>query len=170
MPIAAYGPRYLLPMLPLLCLPLVYWFATATGWHRTVLGAVVVASVLGQVPGVLVDFTKVGTILQSRRIEVEERRWSWEFAGLPMNVRASIRAVPLNIRYVTGMAEPPAVRLPEGRAPEFSEQFGYSLDVWWLYLYYMRAVPAAAALGAGAALLGLSGLLLAFLFPTSRDS
>jgi hypothetical protein len=166
----SYGPRYLLPMVPLLCVPLVYWFAGATGRARTALAAMVLLSVLGQLPGVLVDFTKVGTVLDVRRIEIEERRWSWEFAGINLNTRAALRAVPLNVRYVTGMAQPPALHLPEGRAPEFSEQFGYSLDFWWLYLYYMRAVPAIVALGAGVLLVGASGWWLLLLGRTPRDS
>ena len=156
----SYGPRYLLPILPLLCLPLAFWFANLTGRARTALGIVVIASIAGQLPGVLVDFTKVGTVLDLRRIEIEERRWMWDLAGLNLNTRAALRAVPLNVQYVTGLAQPPAVRLPEGRAPEFSEQFGYSLDFWWLYLYYLRAVPGPVALALGALLLSTSGWAL----------
>jgi len=165
----SYGPRYLLPIVPLVCVPLVYWFATASGRARTMLGLLVAASVLGQVPGVLVDFTKVGAVLDLRRIEIEERRWSWEFSGIVLNTRAAGVAVPDNVRYLTGQADPPPVRLPEGRAPGFSEQFGFSLDFWWLYLHYMGAVRAPLALGAGGALLGLSALLLAALWRPSRD-
>lgn len=164
----SYGSRYLLVMLPLLCLPMVHWFGRAEGRARVALGLVVLVSVLGQLPGVLVDFTKVGTVLQLRRIEVEERRWNWELSGIVLNTRAAAVAVPANIRYVTGMAQPPPYLAPQGRAPEFSEQYGYSLDFWWLYLFYMRAAPGAVSLVAGALLVCLSGTLLAVLWGRTR--
>jgi hypothetical protein len=166
----SYGPRYLLPMLPLVCVPLVFWFGMARGLARSALLTVVAASVIGQLPGVLVDFTKVGAVLDLRRIEIEQRRWNWELAGLVLNTRAALAAVPLNVRYVTGAAEPPATRPPDGRAPEYSEQFGYSLDFWWLYLYYMRVLPAPLALGAGALLLGASVWMLVLLGRTPRQA
>jgi hypothetical protein len=166
----SYGPRYLLPMLPLVCVPLVFWFGMARGLARAALLTVVAASVIGQLPGVLVDFTKVGAVLDLRRIEIEQRRWNWELAGLVLNTRAALAAVPLNVRYVTGAAEPPATRPPDGRAPEYSEQFGYSLDFWWLYLYYMRVLTAPLALGAGAVLLGASVWMLVLLGRTPRQA
>ncbi len=157
----SYGPRYLLPVLPLVCLPLVYSFATWTGRARAWLAVAVLVSVVAQVPGVLVDFTKVGTILDSGRIEIEERRWDWTRSGLTLSTRASLRALPLNARYVAGLAEPPAVQLPEGRAPGFSEQFGYSLDFWWLYLFYLGVLPGPAAVLLGAFCFATAAWLLA---------
>jgi len=165
----SYGPRYLLPVLPLVCLPLVYWFAAWTGPARRWLAAAVVASVLGQVPGVLVDFTKVGTILDLGRIEIEERRWDWSRSGLTLNARASLRALPRNAQYVAGLAEPPPVQLPEGRAPGFSEQFGYSLDFWWLYLFYLGVLPGPAALLFGVLCFGGAGWLVARVRRSTRD-
>ena len=165
----SYGPRYLLPVLPLVCLPLVYWFRSAAGGRRALLLGATVVSVAGQVPGVLVDFTKVGTVLTVERIAVEERRWRWDLAGINLNTRAALVAVPLNVRYVTGAAAPPPARPPEGRAPGFSEQFGYSLDFWWLYLYYMRVLPGMLAIGFGGVLSGLALWLFVRLGGTPRE-
>lgn len=157
----SYGSRYLLPVLVLVCVPLAPWFTRLTGAARTTFLAIVLVSIAGQLPGVLVDFTKVGTVLADvGRIEIVERRWDWSRAGINLNTRASLAAVPLNVRYVTGFATPPAPRPSTGRDPGFSEQYGYSLDFWWLYLFYMRAVPGWLALLSGAALVTTGGWLL----------
>ena len=56
----SYGPRYLVPLLPLLVAPLAVWWAVATPRIRRVLAALCVASILIQIPAVLVDFSRVG--------------------------------------------------------------------------------------------------------------
>jgi hypothetical protein len=65
-------------------------------------------------------------------------------------------AVPNNVRYVMGLETPPVRATAASEAQrDFSQQFGFSLDFWWLYLFYLGAMPAWAALcAAGALMLG----------------
>lgn len=144
----SYGARYLVPVIPLLVLPV----ALAVG-RRRVLAALVVASVVVQVPGVLVDFSKVGA---ARVIGVRtplERQWTWDASGLVINARAAMHAVPGNIERLLTGTRPPVVA-GDAATRDFSDQFAYSLDFWWVYLFYLRVLPGPAALACGA-LLGL---------------
>lgn len=140
----SYGPRYLVPILPFVCLPLTTWWADGSKplserlfefSRARVLQWVLAISVLVQIPGIAMDFTKAGPALGVSH-PLLERRWNWRVAGLTTNTRAMIHFAPDNARYVLGLAERPAVRPPEGRDTGFSEQFGYSFDFWWLYLFY----------------------------------
>lgn len=172
----SYGSRYLVPALPFLVLPLVFWFRDGSPWPegsrcgqrrhddrrgtaaRWLLSGVLWLSFVVQVPGVLVDFSKIAyTPEVGHRITLNEQRWKWDAAGLTLNTRAALAAIPENWRYLSGAAVPPAVRPAEGRAPDFSEQFAFSLDFWWLYLFCLRAVPAPAAIGLGLASLAVAG-------------
>ena len=55
---------------------------------------------------------------------------------------------------------PPRPRPAEGLARDFSEQFAFSLDFWWMYLFYLGVVPTAAALLLGGLPLAASALCL----------
>jgi hypothetical protein len=160
----SYGPRYLVPLLPYLCIPLAWWFAEGGRRTRVALIAALSLGVLVQAPGVLVDFAKVG---ESRATQTGEshvqRTSSWHAAPLILNARAAIAAVPINVAYLVDGRPPAAVR-PAG-APDdrsFSRQFAFSLDLWWLYLFHMGVVSAPAAVLLGvmpwlvAAILGLA--------------
>lgn len=145
----SYGPRYLLPAIPFLVLPLAGWFATsAKKTKRRLLTAVVVFSAAVQLPGVLLDFSKVGFTPDVGRPVWSQRQWTWQFSALHLNARAAPRAIADNARYLTS-GHPPPLEPPKGEARDFSEQFAFSLDFWWLYLFYLGAVsaPVAAALG-----------------------
>jgi hypothetical protein len=76
--------------------------------------------------------------------------------SLTINTRAIARFLPDNVRYLAGLAEPPAVLPAEEAETGFSEQFGYSLDFWWLYLFYMGKLSAPAAVTAGGSLLAVA--------------
>jgi hypothetical protein len=65
--------------------------------------------------------------------------------------------VPENARYLTGRSSPPPVRDAFDR--DFSQQFSYSLDFWWLYLHYFGVLNAAAAVGIAMALLATAAAL-----------
>jgi hypothetical protein len=145
----SYGPRYLVTILPFLLLPLVHWFA-APRRHRA-LTWIAALSIAVQIPGIAVDFTKALPALDVTH-PLLERRWNWHYAGLVLNTRALVRFGPENVRYLAGAATPPAVRPPEGHTAGFSDQFGYSLDFWWLYLFYLHRVSALAALALAASL------------------
>ncbi len=119
--------------------------------------ALVALSVLVQIPGVLVDFSKVGYTPDVGCHSLEERRWNWGVAGLTLNTRAALSAIPANWRYLTGAATPPAIRPGALRSRDFSEQFAFSLDFWWLHLFYLGAVSAPVAAGLGLACLAVAG-------------
>ena len=156
----SYGPRYLVTILPFLCLPLAAWFdLPRSATTRRVLVGVVAISVLAQAPGVLVDFSKAGYRPEHAHLTYESRLWTWEGSGFVLNAKAAVAQIPLNLRYLTGSQPRPVIRTAEYRATDFSEQFAFSLDVWWLYLFYARAISAAAAIAAFASLLALAAAL-----------
>jgi len=145
----SYGPRYMVPLLPLLCLPLVAWFdLPVRSSLRRVLLVCVVISVIAQAPGVLVDFSKVGYGPAHADLDYGKRLWTWEGSGFVLNARAAAALVPVNVRYLTGQDQVPVVRSTDARVRSFSEQFAFSLDFWWLYLFYARVIPAGTAIGA----------------------
>jgi hypothetical protein len=145
----SYGPRYLVAVLPHVCLPFVAWFdRPARSAVRRLLLACVVLSVLAQAPGVLVDFSKAGYRPEHAGLNYGKRIWTWEGSGFTLNARGAAALVPLNVRYLTGQAPLPAVRSAEARETSFSGQFAFSLDFWWLYLFYARAMSAGMAVSA----------------------
>ena len=160
----SYGPRYLVPVLPYLCISLSLWFhrSPQRGVRRAVM-AVAVFSAVVQVPGVLLDFSKAGYAVDVGPRTWEQRRWEWQSSGLVLNAKAALEAIPANVRYLSGVEQPPPVRPADARSPGFSDQFAYSVDFWWVYLVYMRALPAWAAVGLGAIPFGFAALFLALL-------
>jgi hypothetical protein len=166
----SYGPRYLLPAIPFLVLPLAHWFTLEKGSSkRRLLSAAVALSVLVQVPGVLVDFTKVGYSSEVRHFTWHQRTWTWAGSELALNMRAVTRAVPRNARYLA-RGERPALSGPKGDARDFSEQFAFSLDLWWIYLFYLRVFSAPVSIGLGAACLGTAALFAWQLRRQSREA
>jgi len=143
----SYGPRYLLPVIPLLILPL-----AGCGSKSRLMTAVILASVVVQLPAVLVDFSKVGAARVIGPRTETQRQWTWEAAGLSINTRASLAAVPENVRRLADGRRLP-VRPGESGTRDFSDQFASSLDFWWVYLFYLGVVagPVALAIGAGCA-------------------
>jgi hypothetical protein len=167
----SYGPRYLVPLLPFLCLPLAPWFdLPPKSARRRLLLAVVLVSVLAQAPGVLVDFSKAGYRPEQAHLNYQRRIWTWEGSGFTLNARAAARLIPLNVEYLAGSRPRPAIRTAEYRATDFAEQFAFSLDFWWLYLFHARAISAPVALGAlGALMLVAAALALALWRRCGRD-
>jgi hypothetical protein len=95
-------------------------------------------------PGVLMDYAKVSQAVGATRrpFTTEERQWRWEASPLVLNSRALARALPDNIAYVVGRRSPPAVAVAASDQDRtFSQQFNFSLDLWWLYLYYLDVLP-----------------------------
>ncbi len=157
----SYGPRYLLPGLAFLCVPLVSWFALKPcEWRRRMLVAGLVVSTLIQVPGILVDFSKVGHTEEIGYRPFELRRWEWQSSALALNTEAALDAVPLTVRHLVGSEARPEVKVGEGEARDFSSQFAYSLDFWWMYLFYLGLVPAPLVIVFAGIPLGLAVLCL----------
>jgi hypothetical protein len=59
-----------------------------------------------------------------------------------LNARVLPAAVRANVAYVLGRRPVPRVARASGGADrEFSRQFAFSLDFWWLYLFYLGVLP-----------------------------
>jgi hypothetical protein len=159
----SYGGRYLVAVLPLSCAALPPWIATRRGrrarWLVTGLCAVSVAI---QVPGVVVDFAKVG-VAWARQYpagQLPDKRWVASASPLVINTRSMFEAVPANARYLTGRAVPPATsREGQEGNRDFSQQFVFSLDFWWLYAFYLRLLPATLAIAIGTLLMAMAAAL-----------
>ena len=144
----SYGSRYLVVVLPF-CV--VGWAVLLSGWscarRRGAVAIVMTAGALLQMPGVLVDYSKVSQDVAALegRFTREQRQWQWKASPLVLNARALRRALPDNIAYVTGRRPIPRIAKPETDADRgFAQQFRFSLDLWWLYLYYLHILPRAA--------------------------
>jgi len=157
----SYGSRYLVPVLPFLCLPVATLFERGfAGPVRASVAALAIASALTQVPGVLVDFSRVSQqwAAAAQPRPGGDRRLTWSASPLLLNTQEMLAAVPRNLRYLAGRETPPAIdrSSPDIGRRDFAQQFGFSLDLWWLYLFYLGVYPAWAAL-----VLGLTPLVLA---------
>lgn len=148
----SYGPRYLVPLLPALVLPLAFWFPRGNARRA---GAVVIAvSILVQVPGVLVDYAKV-RVDRARAGETMAQDTRWSAMPLLLNTRAVAENGARALRFLSGLEAAPRVQSEDG---SFSQALSFSLDLWWLYLAYLGVIGRATAmaiavvLGAGAAL------------------
>ena len=142
----SYGPRYLVAVLPLLCLPLAAWFdADRRSLRRQFANAVLAVSILVQLPGVLVDFSRVNHNERFAPLTRVDRLWKWQGSALCINTISAIEAVPMNIRYLAGTVERPRIAAADAENIGFAEQFAFSLDFWWLYLFHARAISATMA-------------------------
>ncbi|MEO7190377.1 MAG: hypothetical protein ABI051_04920 [Vicinamibacterales bacterium] len=152
----SYGSRYLLITLPYLAIGWAAWLAHLAAPARTAsFVAIALLGITVQLPGVLVDYAKTSQAAAAARgaFTPTERKWSWEASGLLLNTKALMSAVPANVRYLTGRAPRPAIAPASSETDRgFSQQLSFSLDFWWLYLFYLRALSArtVALLGAGA--------------------
>ena len=143
----SYGSRYLVVVLPYLAIGWAAWLATMPRRSAQICFAIALSiGIVVQLPGVLVDYAKVSQAASAERggFTTAERQWSWEASSLALNARALTTAIPDNIAYVTGRREPPAVQPATGDGDRgFSQQFAFSLDFWWLYLFYLGILPRA---------------------------
>ena len=134
----SYGPRYLVPLLPALVLPMAFW--TRAGVLRLVATAVTVLSIAVQVPGVLVDYSKV-RMERAAAGETFAQDPRWRGMPLMLNARALAESGPRAIRdLVTGRP------LPHVDETTLSNSPGLSLDLWWLHLVYLRVIGRTSAI------------------------
>ena len=157
----SYGPRYLVPTIPLFCVALGWWFHRCGARGRALLVGLTLVSVLVQVPGILVDYSKPNAHDRAAApVTHTDRQYSWRGSYLVSNLRTTWRAVPQNMRYVLGGDSPPLVTQASAeQGQSISEQLAFSLDVWWLYLFYLGVLTASVAVGLGLAPLGVALLL-----------
>lgn len=140
----SYGSRYLVIVVPFLAAGWAVLLAGLQNRARMLAFAVVTSlSMLVQLPGVLVDYAKVSQAASgsSDGFSTVERQWSWHASSLALNSRALVTAVPDNLSYVAGWRPAPVPTAPAGPDDRsFSQQFAFSLDFWWLYLFYLGLI------------------------------
>jgi hypothetical protein len=152
----AYGPRYLVPILPLFAIAVAPAYQRASLRSRRLISAVVVVSALMQLPGVMVDYSRVSQAwaAQADAEALASRLHRWSSSPWFLNAREAAAAVPRNVRYLTGAIERPRLdTTADAGRRDFAQQFAFSLDFWWLYLVYLdiltptTAVSLALAIG-----------------------
>lgn len=147
----SYGSRYLVVVLPYCGLGWAALLAMrSNSWRRRAFATVMAVGLAVQIPGVLLDYAKISqsVAVSEGRFATEERQWQWNASPLALNTRALVRAVPDNIGYVLGRRPIPRIEEPETDSDRgFSQQFSFSLDLWWLYLYYLGLLPRLALAG-----------------------
>jgi hypothetical protein len=140
----AWGSRYLVVIVPYLMVGWAILLARMTrGVRAFAMVLVTTVGVLVQLPGVVVDYAKVSQA-QPVAATTAARQWDWAASPLVLNTRAMATAVPQNFAYVTGLSPVPRIARTAGAEDRtFSQQFAFSLDFWWLYLFYLGVLPAA---------------------------
>ena len=119
------------------------------GWRRAALAVAIAGAALLQLPGVLVDYSKVSVdwARGASKADVEERNWRIASSPLVLGARAARQAVPANVAFLSGRQPLPRVETTSSADNrDFAQQLSFSLDFWWLYLFYLHAIPARAAL------------------------
>jgi len=158
----SYGPRYLVPVLPVLAVPIGYLFAIASRRARHAIVAAIALSAFVQLPGVLVDYSRISQIWArtASHEDVVNRRYSWSASPMLLDSEAALEAMPRTAADLTGRAQPRHIELTASADQhDFSQQFAFSLDFWWLYLFYLGVLPAAAACGIGLFLIAASAAI-----------
>ena len=154
----SYGPRYLVPALVLLA-PGAAWLWERARPPRLAIASALAACAVLQLPGVLVDYSKVSVdwARSATADAVQERNWHLSSSPLVLDTRAASRMLPANLEYLAGTRTAPAVaRTASTDDRDFSQQFAFSLDFWWLYLIYLHAIPRTLGIAAAAGLLVIS--------------
>jgi hypothetical protein len=143
----SYGGRYLVVVLPYLGVGWAALLAAQTPRARRRLAtALIVVGIVVQIPGVFVDYAKVSqaTTAAEPGTSAQQQRWSWDSAPIVRNARALTGMLPENMDYVLDRApspDVPTLALDDDRG--FSQRFSFSLDFWWMYLFYLRVVARA---------------------------
>lgn len=157
----SYGPRYLVPLLPFLVLPITWWLRPDAGIARRAVLAVGAVSLLVQIPGVLVDFSKVGLdYARQHDAGLHTRLYGWKGSSLVVDTRAAWSAVPTSLGHLIRGDRPAVIAAAPADQPDtLSQALSFSLDFWWVYLYFLGALPAPASLLIGVGLFGVAAAL-----------
>lgn len=152
----SYGPRYMLPSLLLLAPALALLVRASANRVRSAVTALALISAVVQLPGVLVDYSKVS--LEWARTHPQpdpaERPWRWNASPLILNARAALTVVPANVSYLAGREPLPITAAPVANDDrDFAQRFSFSVDFWWAYLVYLGVLPRGLALVVALALL-----------------
>ncbi len=158
----SYGPRYLVPVLPLLIVPIAYLLAISSRGRRRALVLVIAASAVLQLPGVLVDYSRVSEswARMASHDDLVNRQNRWSTSPLVLNTAAAMQAVPRTVAILSGRAQPPTIEVTASTdRHDFTRQFAFSVDFWWLYLFYLGVIRLWAARVLGLVLLTVAGLV-----------
>lgn len=153
----SYGPRYLVPAIALTTVAIAPLFARASRSGRHAIVAVVALSAVVQLPGVLVDYSRVSQAWAetARPSDLQNRRYVWSVSPLVLNSRAAAVAVPGTVKHLAGREPLPPMQLTAGAdRRDFSQQFAYVVDFWWVHLFYFRVLPSWLAVLTGIGLIG----------------
>lgn len=150
----SYGPRYLVPLLPAVILPFAWWRPSSRG-ARLLTATVVAVSIGVQLPGVLVDYSKVRVRL-ARAGETVAQDMRWSRAPLLLNARAAVDVVPPALAALAGLR--PVERVPAGA--NLNEALASSPDLWWNSMMRVGAIGRGLAIGIAVALAGLAAFAL----------
>jgi hypothetical protein len=156
----SYGPRYLVPALVMMAPALAAALRRGVIGRRTAVIAVAIAAVQ-QLPGVLVDYSKVSVdwARQATHDDIVGRNWRLASSPLVLNGRRSVPAVVENVRLVTGRRPIPSAPGPSGPDDrEFAQRLSFSLDFWWLYLVYLGVLRPASGLAIAGALASVAAV------------
>ena len=130
----SYGPRYLVPLVPLLVAPLAVWIAgTRTTTGRVLLCGLCLTSVLVQLPGIAVDFSRAG--IDAGQPPQLVRRNDWRWAPLLINARATVPALNSSARALA-RNERSAQRSAD-RETSLTTRLPAGLDFWWVHLFQL---------------------------------
>ena len=151
----AYGPRYLVPFLPALVLPLAWW-RPASRASRIGAAVIIALSVAVQLPGVLVDYAKVRVSL-ARAGETVAQDMRWSRTPLLLNARAAAAVVPPALASLVGLR--PVDRVPRG-AGRLDEALADGPDLWWNSLLRLGVIGRGTAIAIASALLAVGVLAL----------
>jgi hypothetical protein len=135
----SYGPRYLVPALIMMAPGLAVALHRGLVGRRAAIVAILIAAVL-QLPGVLVDYSKVSVdwARHAAHDDIVGRNWRLASSPLVLNGRRTVPALVENARFMIGRQPIPATPVPSGTEDrEFAQRFSFSLDFWWLYLVYL---------------------------------
>ena len=105
-----------MPVLPALVIPIAFWRPATTGARRLA-AFVIVLSCLIQLPGVLVDYSKIRVSL-ARAGETVAQDMRWSRCPMLLNARAAIHVVPPALALGTSVVSyfEPSLELPLAHA------------------------------------------------------
>ncbi len=127
--------------------------------RRILLVLLCATSVIVQLPAVTVDPARAG--IAAGQPPQSVRRDDWHWAPVWLNLRYTMQVLPENVRYVTGRAPVPETARATSAPGSLADRLWFSLDFWWLYLFYLGVLSRAALLAAALLPLVLAAALLA---------
>jgi hypothetical protein len=167
----SYGPRYLIPLLPLAFLPVAFALEHASRWRRALARVLAVAGLVVQIGGVAIYF---GAQMREAgdypyTLALEHPRFMYESHFVPAaspigghwrmlarNLSEHLRGEAPRIGVAAGAAADSAARdARTGLRGADERALLHALDFWWAYLIY-AGVPAAPVVAATFALLALA--------------